>query len=159
MSKYFKYLGMECLYLLTLIVTALLAGLVQFIGRKYIGSHSGFLFSGSDYRYNVFAYLAGILLFAGYIFLSYKKFVKKHEEKIAEFTWQFKLILILVMLLFCVAMFFCLVMESFLILGLGDDMEPYNLLLVTGIGWPAATAVYISVIMIRNWKADGSRDH
>ena len=154
MSKYLKIIGIECLYLLSLIVAALLAGLVQFIGRKYTGVHSSIIFSGSDYSYNIFAYLAGILLFAGYIILTYKKFVKKHEEKIAESAWQFKLILIIVMLLFCVVMFFCFIMEFFLFLGFGDNMEPEILLLVTSIGWPIATALYILVIMIRNWKAD-----
>ncbi|MBO4415971.1 MAG: hypothetical protein J5824_08340 [Lachnospiraceae bacterium] len=152
-KKYLKLLGMECLYLITLVVVACLAGLVQFIGRKYIGDHSSFIFSGSDYSYNVFAYLAGILLFAGYIFLTYKKLVNKHEVKIAEFTWQLKLILILVMLLFCFAMFICIAMEFFVILGFGDNMKPEILLVVTAVGLPAATAVYMSVIVIRNWKA------
>ena len=151
-KNYLKLLGMECLYLLTVIIAAGLSGLVQFIGRKYIGSHSSFIFSGSDYKYNAFAYLAGILLFAGYIFLTHKKLVNKHEGKISEFTWQLKLILILLMLLFCVAMFFCFAMEFFLILGFGDNIEPNILLLVTAIGWPIATAIYMSVIVIRNWN-------
>ncbi len=70
----------ECLYLLSLIAVAILSSLVQFIGRKNIRAISSFIFSGVEYRYNVLAYLAGTLLFVGYIFLTYKKLVKKHEK-------------------------------------------------------------------------------
>ncbi len=154
MSKYLKFFGMECLYLLSLIAAAIFSSLVQFIGRKHIRAISSFIFSGVEYRYNVLAYLAGTLLFGGYIFLTYKKFVKKQEEKIAEFQWWFKLLMILVTLLFCVAMFFCFVMEAFIILGFGDNMVPTILSMVTVIGWPVVTAVYIVAIIIRNWEAD-----
>ena len=71
-----KVIGAEALYLLTSAIVAGLAALIQMIGRTYDGDYSSFIWSGSNYRYNVFFYVIGLALFVGFIIAGYKYFLR-----------------------------------------------------------------------------------
>lgn len=150
-NKLLKIIGIESLLMISAIFVSCLAAMIQLIGRKYIGYHS-FLFSGTDYQYNIFLYIAGIVIYFLYLILIYKKVLKKYINILSEYKIGIKILVWFVCGVFSFIMFVAIFMVLFLILGLSDVMHPECLSLVTIIGWPVMTALLFGVVLIRNRK-------
>lgn len=140
-----KIIGKESLFMLFVTVIACISGGIQFLGRKYVRSSSGIIFSGDVYRYNYFMYIIGLIVYFIVFILVYRKYIEKYVLEIREEKTGTKILICLVCIFFAFVMFFALVFCMFAILGLGDDMIPGILMTITGIGWPAVTALYICV--------------
>jgi len=72
-KTFLKVLGMESLYMLLLTLSAAGAALLQSCFKAYGGEYSNIIFSGSNYRYNFFMYIIGILVYFGIVIFLYKK--------------------------------------------------------------------------------------
>ena len=146
-KNYIKIIGMELLFMLSAVVVAYLAVRVQFIGKKYTGSHTG-LFGGDDFQYNIFSYIAGIVIFFGYLVFIYKIVFKKYINLLAEYNIGMKLLAWFICAAFSAGMYVIIVIDYFLLLGLTDIIEPECLLFVTCWGWPIITAILFAVILV-----------
>ena len=154
-KKFAKLLGMECLYLLGAILAAMLGNMIQYIGKEYIGEHSSFIFRGDVYKYNMYAYIAGIAVFVEFILLCHKLLVKKFAGNISDLHPAFKAVYILVTPLFGVLMVLGLLSELYIFLESGDALSPEILFVVTVAGWPVITVVYMIIVIALNWKKKG----
>ena len=151
-KKFFKLLGVECLYLLAAIVVAALANMIQLIAKEYAGEHSSFIFRGDVYKYNIYAYLGGILVFAEFILLCHKHLVKKFAKNISELHPLLKAVYLLAVLAFGALMCACLLSELFILLETGDALTPEILFGVTVFGWPVVIVIYMIIVIALNWK-------
>ena len=158
MKQYLKLFGMEILYLL---VSALVAGVayaVQFIARKYVGSHSSFIFAGNEYRYNPIFYVMGMVLFIAGMILLYDKIWKKWTKGLAQKGIAPKLIWVAIAFVFTVLLLVELTMVAVVLLGFGDNMMPDILFLLTHFGWPMFYFVFMIGILIANRVSRGEAD-
>ncbi len=151
-KKYFRLLGTECLYLLATILAAMVGNMIQFIGREYIGEHSSFIFRGDVYKYNTFAYITGIFVFAEFVLLCHKRIVKKFTGNISDLHPALKVSYMLVVPLFGVLMFMSLLSELYFLLETGDAMSPEILFGITVVGWPVIMSVYMIILIALKWK-------
>ena len=122
-KKFFKLLGVECLYLLAAIVVAALANMIQLIAKEYAGEHSSFIFRGDVYKYNIYAYLGCILVCAEFILLCHTHLVKKFAKNISELHPLLKAVYLLAVLAFGALMCACLLSELFILLETGDPVR------------------------------------
>ncbi len=151
-KKFFKLLGIECLYLLGAILAAMVGSMIQLIGKEYIGEHSSFIFRGDVYKYNTFAYIVGIVVFAEFILLCHKYLVRKFAANISELHPALKVVYMLVTPLFGILMFMGLLSVLYILLESGDALSPEILFGITVAGWPVVTVIYMFIVIILNWK-------
>ncbi len=147
-----KVIGSEALYLLASAVVAGLASLIQMVGRTYEGDYSSFIWSGSNYRYNIFFYIIGLVLFAGFMIVGYKLFLQKRIQSLNKSGVVLKILFFVIALIFSLAVLAVLVMCYFMIIGLTDNMKPDIMAQITGIGWPIFHLVFMIVIGILNCR-------
>ena len=102
--KNLKIIGAEALYLLASAVVAGIAALIQMIGRTYEGDYSDFIFSGSNYRYNVFFYIIGFVLFIGFMIAGYVVFLRKKIRSLRQCGLALKILFPVVALFMALAM-------------------------------------------------------
>ena len=149
---FLKFVGQECLFLLKAVFIAVVTNLIQFIGRKYEGDYSGFMFAGSNYHYNFLFYILGILLFFAFLIAAYVRFWKSRQEDIKKFV-KLKIVGIgVIALVFSFGMIVALVICNLALLGLGDNMKPKFLFDFTVLGWPIITFIYVMIIVILSKK-------
>ena len=60
MKDKLRLLGIEILYLLSVLIVSTIANPVQFLGKKIISTEGGAVGFGIDYGYNPVAYIAGL---------------------------------------------------------------------------------------------------
>ena len=147
-----KLFGLECLYLLLMLIAACIACPIQFIGKKDTGATSGFLFANPVYQYNMIAYAAGLMLFLAFIILTYRIWVSRYLPELPETPTGLKVFMILISLVFAFLMFVGIFIETLFILGLSGNPKPEACLYVTAFGWPVATFVYIGTLIVLHWK-------
>lgn len=143
-KEIFRALGIESLFMLLEIVIACIATFVQTLLKQYIDDYSGFIWSGSNYQYNYFMYFLGIVFWVGASILLYKKF-EKHIMKFSSMGLA-KIILILVLLIWGVVMCYSEFFVIFvMVLGLSNNLGPDALFILTLIGWPLITVIFLAV--------------
>lgn len=147
-----KIIGAEALYLLASAVVAGIAALIQMIGRTYEGDYSGFIFSGSNYRYNVFFYIIGFVLFIGFMIAGYVVFLRKKIRSLRQCGLALKIMFPVVALFMALAMLAMIVLGHFMITGLNDNMRPAVMFLITAYGWPAFSLVFMIVVEIQSCR-------
>ena len=145
MKEYLKLIGAEIVYMLIVYAGVFVASETQFLGRKYIDHYSSFIFSGDMYRYNIVAYTAGLAIFAAILYVGYAFWLKKFIPRLAECNWWKKTIFCVVGLVLSFGELVILVLIYLFKLGLGDDMGPSIMFLITTIGWPVVTGIFIIV--------------
>ncbi len=150
MKDNLKIIGAEALYLLASAVVAGIAALVQLIGRTYEGDYSSFIFSGSNYRYNMFFYIIGLVLFIGFMIAGYGFFLQKRIGSLGQVVTGLKILFFAVAFLFAIVMLAAIVFCLFLVVGLNDNMRPEILFQVTGVGWPIFCLIFMIVAGARN---------
>ena len=84
MRPSWKLYALECLYLLICNIAACVAAMVQCIGKSYQGEHSSFIFSGSTYSYNPFAYILGLVLFIGALYAGYRLILRRTMDELGR---------------------------------------------------------------------------
>ena len=147
-----KVIGSEALYLLASAVVAGLASLIQMVGRKYEGDYSSFIWSGSNYRYNILFYIIGLVLFVGFMVAGYKLFLQKKITNLSQSGVVLKVLFFAIALIFSIAVLAVIVLCYFLTTGLTDNMKPDIMAQITGIGWPVFHLVFMIVIGILNCR-------
>ena len=157
-KKFVKLLGVECLYLLGAILATMLGNMIQYIGKEYIGEHSSFIFRGDVYKYNMYAYIAGVAVFVEFILLCHKLLVRKFAGNISELHPACKAVYMLVVPVFGVLMVLGLLSELYIFLESGDALSPEILFLATVAGWPVITVVYMLIVIALNWKKKEVKD-
>lgn len=148
-----RIIGSEALFLLASSVVAGIAAMIQMIGRRYDGDYSGFIFSGSNYTYNVFFYIAGLIIFVGFMIAGYRFYLQKRISSIGKSGVVSKVIFSIVALVFALVMLATLVLCFFLIIGLNDNMKPDVLFQLTGFGWPIFSLIFMIVVEVLNCKS------
>ena len=141
-------LGWEVLYMLCITLAAAGGAALQYVGRIEAGDDKHIIFSGTLYRYNLFFYLMGLLIFVSVIALFYTKIFSKKLAGFGKRSIWIKIAYIMIDLLFSFVMLAAMVFEALMILGLNDDMLPQGLFFVTGFIWPTSVFVYMLLIMV-----------
>ena len=152
MKKNMKIIGAEAIYMFASAVVAGIAALIQMIGRTYEGDYSGFIFSGSNYRYNLFFYIIGLVLFIGFMIAGYRFFLQKRIRSLGQAGTGLKILFFAVALLFAIVMLAVLVFCSFLVAGLNDNIRPKILFQITGFGWPLFCLIFLITAGVRNCR-------
>lgn len=169
-KKYLLFLVYELIYIIMTDVVLGGACYLQYIGKSYLKSTSGFSFNILDipftlrygvYSYNFLAYSAGLLIFAGIALFNYKLLLSSYEardtfrkmsDSQAKWAWQ----IVLINCIFLAAELFAV---SFLNLAL-DSITPRFAALITIAGWPLLIAILsrIKFNELRNyWKTHSSK--
>ena len=148
-KNFLKFVGQESLFLLKAVFIAVVTNLIQFIGRKYEGDYSSFMFAGSNYRYNPFFYILGHALFFAFWAVAYGRFWKNMQEEIKNFKTSKIVGVCLIALAFAFTMLVALVFCNLALLGLVDNMKPEFLFDFTVFGWPIVTFAYMILIVIQ----------
>lgn len=155
MRKYLKVIGVEAAYLLVAILVANFACILQMVGRTKKSESTSFMFKDEIYRYNVFFYLLGLVLFAGFMYAGYRFFLKKRIAPLREADRATQVVFVMVAILLAIFMWVCLVFTSFLTMGLNIDMEPEFLFYLTVVGWPFLCAMFMIGVSIWTVKFGG----
>ena len=139
MKDYYKIFGSEVLYLLASVIVAGLATILQIAGKIYDGTYSSFIWSGSEFRYNTFFYILGMILFVGFMISGYKFFLKKRISSLGDAGTAPKIIFFVIAVAFSLLMLAAIILGLFIMTGLTDNMRPLWMVYVTCIGWPLFT--------------------
>ncbi|MBQ5329685.1 MAG: hypothetical protein J6F31_00375 [Oscillospiraceae bacterium] len=142
-----KIIGFEALYLLLAGAAGFGCTLLQFVGRRFVDSYSSFIFSGNIYTYHPLFYILGIVLYCGGVHLSGKLFFRKLIYDPVTNSGGFKAAYIVTALIFCFLMVIANVFAAFILCGMTVSMRPEELAFLTVLGLPAATFIYMIVIL------------
>ena len=147
MKDNLKVFGFEALYLLATVIAAGVSSIVQLMGREYESDYSSFIFSGHNYTYNYFFYIAGMVFFIGFMIAGYIYFLSK---KMAGINWSGLaeiLVFAIIALLFSVLMVVVILIFLIVISGY-DNMCPEESFKLTLFGWPAFCFIFMVCIEI-----------
>lgn len=147
MKDKLRLLGIEILYLLSVLIVSTIANPVQFLGKKIISTESGAVGFGIDYGYNPVAYIAGLLIFGGYIWFSYSKVYKQFADLTLKEGIVFIIAYILIALIMAVVMFLVMTFELLFLLTFDNNILPELLQFITMICWPVMLLIFMIVIM------------
>jgi len=148
MKDNLKMFGAQSLYLTGAIAAAAVSSLLQTVGRTYLGDYSSFIWSGSEYSYNAIFYILGIILFVGSLVLGYRYFLKKWIVPFRDQSIPVRIVFIVLALLFSILMLAAVVFALFTVVGMNDNMRPEILMVITVLGWPILTFVFLLVAEI-----------
>lgn len=148
-KKYLKLFGFEALFLLALDILAGLMILLQFVGKVAINEYTGVIFSGTVYRYNIFFYILGWIIFVAALVVLYKLFLKKQSAELKECKAWVKVVYGIIIAIFCFIMFMVNSCADFLMLGLGSMIEPDLLMVASAYIWPIGSFVYLIIVEIK----------
>lgn len=148
MKDKIKLLGIEFLYMLSVLIVSTIANPIQFLGKKEISMESEAAGFGIDYSYNPVAYIAGALLFAGFAGFTYHKWYKQFADQTLKCGWKFTAFYILNALILSGVMFYVLLIEVLIILGFDNNILSELLQFITVFCWPVLFFVFMIAIMI-----------
>lgn len=153
MKDNLKMFGAEALYLLASVIVAGLASLLQMVGRSYDGDYSDIIFSGSNYTYNVFFYIFGMVLFLGFMIAGYRFFLKKKITGLNQSGILPKILFAAIAVIFSLLMFAAIILLCFFfITGLNDNIYPIWMGYITGYGWPLFSLVFMIIAEVLTVK-------
>ena len=150
-----KVIGAEAAYLLTAVIVAGIASMLQMAGRTQKAVNTSFIFREERYSYNMFFYILGFVLFAGFLYAGYRFFLKERIALLWEADRATRVVFVMVAILFAMVMWVCLFLCAFMTMGLNIDMEPAGLLYLTLIGWPFLCAIFMIGVSIYTVKFGG----
>lgn len=147
MKDKLKLLGIEILYMLSVLIVSTIANPVQFLGKKIISSEGGVLDFGIDYGYNPIAYIAGLVIFVGYIWFSYSKVYKQFADLTLKNGPVYIIAYIFNAVLIAIVMFLVMAFELLFLLTFDNNILPELLQFITMICWPLLLLIFMIVIM------------
>ena len=143
-----KLILREILFLLIMIALAGVSAMIQTIGKDFAGKNSSFIFSSTNYDYNVLIYILGMVLFLGGMLVTYNFLMKKCMPVLKEES-GIRVVFGLLAFLFSVVMLAVLVFTLFAMVGMAGNLKPDWMMLFTVIGWPILAFTFMIGIMIR----------
>ena len=147
MKEKIRLLGTESLYILSVLIVAMIANPVQFLGKKVIQTGAGAVGYGIDYRYNPVAYIAGLVLVAGYVWFAYSKWYKKFADQTLKKGIGFIVAYFLNALIWAFVMFLIMIFEELILLTFDNNILPELLQFITMCCWPVMLLIFMIVIM------------
>ena len=142
-----KLLGIESLYMLSVLIVAMIANPVQFLGKKVIQNGAGGVGFGIEYRYNPVAYIAGVVLVAGYVWFAYSKWYRKFADQTLKKGIGFIVAYFLNALIWTFVMFLVMIFEELILLTFDNNILPELLQFITMCCWPVMHLIFMIVIM------------
>ena len=142
-----KLILREILFLLITVALAAVAAMIQTIGKEFSGKSSSFIFSSKNYDYNVLAYLLGMVLFLGGMWVAYHFLLKKRMVALTE-DGGTRVIFGVLAFLISAAMLAANAFTLFAMMGMGSSLKPDWMMLFTVIGWPIITFAFMIGMMI-----------
>ncbi|MBP5555926.1 MAG: hypothetical protein J6X94_13780 [Lachnospiraceae bacterium] len=148
MNKRLKFLGLDVLYSIALVIVATVCSLIQCIGLKQVLSNDLIDYNYIDMKFNGFAYTIGFLIFAGFLFYSFKKFLKTKYEDYPIGHWSVVIIHFMISSVFCFVMFLALIFASLVIIGFNKNLVPELLAFITVFVWPIVSFVLMNAALM-----------
>ena len=147
-----KYVCAELLMLLACGVAAGAAFAVQMIAREPVASDASSMFYVEAYNYNPVAYIAGWLLYIGFLLAAFKFFTDR--VKVPQKSGAvFKIVGIIIALVLAICMFLGFIAEVFLFLGMAIKMRPAIMLQLSVFEMPALALALMICIIFRRKRA------
>lgn len=147
MKDKLRLLGIEILYLLSVLIVSTIANPVQFLGKKIMSTEGGAVGFGIDYGYNPVAYIAGLLIFGGYIWFSYSKVYKQFADLTLKKGIVFIIAYILIAFFMALVLFLVMAFELLFLLTFDNNILPELFQFITMICWPVMLLIFMIVIM------------
>lgn len=143
-----KLILREILFLLIAVALAGAFAMFQTIGKEFAGESSSFIFSSTNYDYNVLFYVLGMVLFLGGLLVTYHFLLKKYMPALKEESGILVVFGVLAFL-FSVVMLAVLAFALFAMVGMAGNLKPDWMMFFTVIGWPILTFTFMIGMMIR----------
>ncbi|MBR4812409.1 MAG: hypothetical protein IKZ69_00725 [Lachnospiraceae bacterium] len=148
MRPSWKLYALECLYLLICNIAVCVAAMVQCIGKSYQGEHSSFIFSGSSYSYNPFAYILGLVLFIGALYAGYRLILRRTMDELGRAGALYVVVWLVIAAVFAVVTVVAVSAGLFLNIGMSGNMRPEDFLKLTAFGWPVILFIAMLIMAI-----------
>ena len=143
-----KLILREILFLLIAVALAGAFAMFQTIGKEFAGESSSFIFSSTNYDYNVLIYVLGMALFLGGLLVTYHFLLKKYMPALKEES-GIRVVFGVLAFLFSVVMLAVLAFALFAMVGMAGNLKPDWMMFFTVIGWPILTFAFMIGMMIR----------
>ncbi|MBR6172827.1 MAG: hypothetical protein IKQ49_06605 [Eubacterium sp.] len=147
-TKKGKLILREILFLLIAVALAGAFAMFQTIGKEFAGESSSFIFSSTNYDYNVLIYVLGMALFLGGLLVTYHFLLKKYMPALKEES-GIRVVFGVLAFLFSVVMLAVLAFALFAMVGMAGNLKPDWMMFFTVIGWPILTFTFMIGMMIR----------
>ena len=147
MNKLLKFLGFDVLTSIALTIIAVVCSLIQCIGLKQVMPNELIDYNYIDMKFNGFAYVAGSLIYAGFLVYYFKRFQKL---KYSDYPLRHAGVVIMhfiISFVFCFAMFILLVFASLVVIGFNKNLVPDFLAFITVFIWPIVTLVLMNAAL------------
>ena len=148
MNKRLRFLGLDVLFSIAMVVVAALCSLIQCIGVKQVLPDELIDYNMIDMQYNWFSYICGTLIYAGFIFFSFKKFIKTKYEDYHLRHWSVVVMHFIISFVFCTAMFVALIFASLIFVGFNKNLVPELLVFITVFIWPIVSLILMNAALI-----------
>ncbi len=139
----------EIIFFIAVLFIAWISAEIQHMGRTLIKEEYIFLFPDYLYRYDLISYFIGMAAFFAVFLFLYKRLMSRNNAQIVGYHLVFKMIYWVIDVFFAIIMFIGLCVLTF-----GDFYEPECLAVITNIGWPVFTALFVGINVIRKARAD-----
>lgn len=147
-KDYMKQIGIESLFMLLATVIGCGTILLQFLGMKETGNVSGSIWTVYEYSYNLFFYIAGILIFWALTILLYTHKIKAATERLTEYNIFLRIIFCFILLILAFIMYIAFIIAAVARLGLNKNIYPELMLWFSVAGWPLFLFLYVVSDMI-----------
>ena len=137
-----KLILREILFLLIAVALAGAFAMFQTIGKEFAGESSSFIFSSTNYDYNVLIYVLGMALFLGGLLVTYHFLLKKYMQALKEES-GIRVVFGVLAFLFSVVMLAVLAFALFAMVGMAGNLKPEWMMFFTVIGWPILTFTFM----------------
>ena len=137
-----KLILREILFLLIAVALAGAFAMFQTIGKEFAGESSSFIFSSTNYDYNVLIYVLGMALFLGGLLVTYHFLLKKYMPALKEESGV-RVVFGVLAFLFSVVMLAVLAFALFAMVGMTGNLKPDWMMFFTVIGWPILTFTFM----------------
>ncbi len=148
MNKRLKFLGLDVLFSIAMVAVAALCSLIQCIGVKQVLPNELIDYNMIDMQYNLFSYICGTLIYAGFIFFSFKKFLKTKYEDYPLRHWSVVVMHFVISFVFCSVMFVALIFASLIFVGFNKNLVPELLVFITVFIWPIVSLILMNAALI-----------
>ena len=148
MNKRVKFLGLDVLYSIALVIVATACSLIQCIGLEQTLPNELIDYSLIDMKFNGFSYTVGLLIFAGFLIRSFQKFLKIKYEDYPIGHWSVVVIHFMISFVFCFVMFVALIFASLVFIGFNKNLVPELLAFITVFIWPIASLILMNAALI-----------
>lgn len=148
MNKRVKFLGLDVLYSIVLVIVAVACSLIQCIGITPDLPAGLIDFELINVKYNLFAYFAGTVIYAAFLFFSFKKFLKTKYSDYPIRSAGVVIMHFMISAVFCFIMFIGLIFASLMLIGYDISLNPEFLLFITVFIWPIVSFALMNAALI-----------